>query len=750
LAVFAPVLAQPGGLIYPPRGGFTDLTVTHWPNIEFALESLRANGRLPLWRPTIMSGAPFAANPLSGLHYPPHVIFLVVPLAIGFNVLFIAHVWLAGCGAYALLRAWQVERLAAFVGAVTWMATPKLFAHLGAGHVGMVEAVAWMPWAALAAHRLIESQRAMNAAWLGAVWAIQFLADPRISFYTVALTATYVLVEVIATAPVVVAGDPSASLRAGAKQSPAAIVEIASSQKTLLAMTRVEQLRRGDIKTGCLGVLLAIVTFAILSAALWLPLAEFVTQSNRATLTLAEAGEWSLPPRQLASLFLADWGGFHEWTVYLGILPLVLAAYAVRCVIRDRAPRARAVQHVWLITSLLVAALFSLGTHGPLFPLLFRFVPGLSFLRVPPRAWFIVAFAAACLCAFGVEAMMRSVRKPRWWVTPTGVALSSFALMFGLGGFFLLRSNAQAALARAALLHLALVIPTSLAVVLLRWHGRISPRGFAVGSAVVIAATLAPVDWSLYRVTPEAQAFSDHADVAAWLAKQPGSFRVYSPSYSLPQHVAQRAGLELAEGVDPMQLASYARLMQAATGARASGYSVTIPAFPPNSNVATALRDARPDARLLGKLDVRYVAAEFPIQAEGLIERERVGSTFVYENQFALPRAFVGDTAADIVIQTPDRVIVKADGPGALTLSQVYYPGWQATVDGRPVAISVVDSLMSVSLDAGQHAIEFVFDPWTVKVGVMVSVAGWGGLVVIGLVSRWRRKTVDRWNRATM
>jgi hypothetical protein len=197
LALFGPVLVQPGGLVYPPRSGFTDLTVTHWPNIEFAVQSLRANGQLPLWRPAIMSGTPFAANPLSGLHYLPHAIFLVVPLAIGFNVLFIAHVWLAGCGVYALLRAWQVERLAAFVGALTWMATPKLFAHLGAGHVGMVEAVAWMPWAVLASHRLVEHRRATDAIWLGAVWAIQFLADPRTSFYTLVLTVTYLVAAVV-------------------------------------------------------------------------------------------------------------------------------------------------------------------------------------------------------------------------------------------------------------------------------------------------------------------------------------------------------------------------------------------------------------------------------------------------------------------------------------------------------------------------------------------------------------------------
>jgi hypothetical protein len=693
LILLAPAVAQPGGLIYPPRSDFSDLTITHWPNIEFAVSSFRANGRLPLWRPTIMSGTPFAANPLSGLFYLPHAVLLIIPLAIGFNVLFIAHIWLAGCGAYTLLRAWQVERPAAFVGALTWMATPKLFAHLGAGHVGMVEAVAWMPLAVLAAHQFTERRRAMDGAWLGATWAIQFLADPRISFYTVALTVSYLLAKSVFT------------------KTP----------------------RRQVLLSLCLGVLVVTGFFIVLSAALWLPFAEFVTLSNRGALTLAEAGEWSLPLRQLVSLLLADWGGFHEWMVYIGILPLILAAISVR---------ARAVGQdailPYLVVSLLIAALFSLGANGPLFPILFRVLPGLTLLRVPPRAWFVVAFAVAMLCAFGVQAMMRdaqSARRPRAWMTLASAALAMFALLFGLGGFWMLGGNTQAAPARAAMLHLALVAPASIAVVLVRAHGRIGARGFAVASAVVIAATLLPVDLGLYRIVPEAQAFSDRAEVAAWLAKQPGPFRVYSPSYSLPQHIAQRAGLELADGVDPLQLASYARLMEMATGVRASGYSVTVPPFPPNSDVRTAWRDAEPDARLLGKLNVRYVVAEFPIRAEGLIERAQFGSTFVYENTRALPRAFVGEgIVARVTTLTPDHIVVEADGPDTLTLSQVYYPGWRASVDGRAVSIESAGSLMQVSLDAGHHIVEFVFDSWTVKVGVAVSVAGWIGLLATGLI----------------
>jgi hypothetical protein len=206
--------------------------------------------------------------------------------------------------------------------------------------------------------------------------------------------------------------------------------------------------------------------------------------------------------------------------------------------------------------------------------------------------------------------------------------------------------------------------------------------------------------------------------------------------------------LELADGVDPLQLASYADLMRTATGTRSSGYSVTIPAFPPESNVETVLRDATPDARWLGRLSVRYVAAEFPIQAEGLVERAHIGSTFVYENQFVLPRASVGGTAARIVVNTPDRIIIEADGPGILTLSQVQYPGWRASVDGRPADISSADVLMSVSLDAGHHIVEFVFDPWTVKVGWRVSAVGWVG-VVVGWLAGWLKRPVRQWNHET-
>ena len=276
-------------------------------------------------------------------------------------------------------------------------------------------------------------------------------------------------------------------------------------------------------------------------------------------MTLAEAGEWSLPFRQLVGLLLADWSGFHEWTVYVGILPLMLAM--VGCTrSAQQAGWAELACLPFLFLALVLAPLFSLGTNGPLFPLLFRVVPGLSFLRVPPRAWFIVAFATACLCAFGVEAMMRRRAAARLGDADGRGAGGVCADVWP--GRICCVAGATRRLRRHALrcCTWGLVVPASVAVLLAARTGahrrarvcRAVGRGHCgdalAGRLVVLSRCAGSAGVCRSR----------RRGRVAGAKEQPGPFRVYSPSYSLPQHVAQRAGLELADGVDPMQVASYA------------------------------------------------------------------------------------------------------------------------------------------------------------------------------------------------
>jgi len=163
-----------------------------------------------------------------------------------------------------------------------------------------------------------------------------------------------------------------------------------------------------------------------------------------------------------------------------------------------------------------------------------------------------------------------------------------------------------------------------------------------LAAVLLVAVDLLVVDRTLVGARPPEEVFADGRAAAEWLAAQPGHFRVYSPSYSIPQHVAELYGLELADGVDPLQLRVYADYLTRAAGLAPQGYSVTLPPFPEGADVRTALRDVVPDAEMLGRLGVRYVAAAFPITDDKLQPMGRFDKVYVYRNEEARPVADAG------------------------------------------------------------------------------------------------------------
>jgi hypothetical protein len=65
---------------------------------------------------------------------------------------------------------------------------------------------------------------------------------------------------------------------------------------------------------------------------------------------------------------------------------------------------------------------------------------------------------------------------------------------------------------------------------------------------------------------------------------------------------------------------------------------------------------------------------------------------------------------------------VETERPGLLVLSDTYYPGWQAYVDGEKTPIYPTDAaLRSVYLEAGEHEVRFVYSPGTFKLGTAIS-----------------------------
>jgi uncharacterized membrane protein YfhO len=83
------------------------------------------------------------------------------------------------------------------------------------------------------------------------------------------------------------------------------------------------------------------------------------------------------------------------------------------------------------------------------------------------------------------------------------------------------------------------------------------------------------------------------------------------------------------------------------------------------------------------------------------------------------------------------RLQVMAPENGLLVLSDTYYPGWKAFVNGKETKIYKADyTFRAIPLNAGTHRVEFVYDPLSFKLGALFTFLGFIGCVIIASVPR--------------
>jgi hypothetical protein len=99
-----------------------------------------------------------------------------------------------------------------------------------------------------------------------------------------------------------------------------------------------------------------------------------------------------------------------------------------------------------------------------------------------------------------------------------------------------------------------------------------------------------------------------------------------------------------------------------------------------------------------------------------------------------------------VVAYEPSRIVVetKAQTPTLLVLSEMFYPGWEATVDGRAEKIHLADFLLrAVPVPSGAHRIEMRYHATQARNGLIIS--GLTLLLLAGLAfgSRHRRRRAE-------
>jgi len=113
----------------------------------------------------------------------------------------------------------------------------------------------------------------------------------------------------------------------------------------------------------------------------------------------------------------------------------------------------------------------------------------------------------------------------------------------------------------------------------------------------------------------------------------------------------------------------------------------------------------------------RLADPRFPADGTVLVEHP--------EDVIDAPSTSAGSATFSRYLPEDVEIVVDARMPGMLMLNDVLYPGWRATVDGRPVPITLVNYLFrGVKIPEGTHRVRFEYRPFSVYLGTGISMVG--------------------------
>jgi hypothetical protein len=716
LLFFWPVFLK--GYVFPKGGG--DLWGQLYPVWSFVARQLR-NGVFPLWDPLLMAGDPIVSEAQYGLLNPLNwFLFSQSPPAVDL-VLWrgMVNLLLAGVGMVLFLvrsPVLQLRRPAALVGAIAYMLADPFVVHLG--HPQINDAMAWLPWSLLAIDAALSVRQKWRLPLAGLPVALMILAGHgQIALYGLITLLLYGL------------------------------------WRSLLPSDR-EPADRRPLRARLDGLarlaLVAAVGFA-LAAPMLFPAIERMPWTNRALVPQEQRHGYEFFPALMADSLaphLHGRGADGWWpsrdrveTAYVGAITLFLAALGMLHY------RRRGL--FWLGLGGL-ALLFALGYQTPLYPAVAGW-PFFTDLWKTARAIFVTTFALAVLGALGMEALLSSEHRGGRAVWIGGLAAGGLGLIVVAPN--LLETVPSGRAFRMALANLRLVAVLALVVAAIAWWAGRRRSRWMPGAIVLLLATelvttgaLAETDASV----PLGATNAEHGAALAFLRSDPGWFRVDAQDRARhlwsPESLHVQ-GFETLQGSgNPLSLWPFEQFYWTQPTKEAPGYRllgakyivVTKGAPPPGQGMWPVFTEdpqidlylntlALPRAWLVYHAEPvnSYEAAWRRVQ-EPSFDPERVA---VVEN--GPPLSGAGSGRIEVVRYSPNKIhmIVHTDTAALLILSDVYYPGWEATVDGTPVPIYRTDvTFRGVPVPAGSHQVRLRFWPRSFRLGLAL---GSGALALV-------------------
>ncbi|MBM4183849.1 MAG: YfhO family protein [Gemmatimonadetes bacterium] len=761
----------------------------------FYAQTLTLLGMFPRWNPEILGGTPFL-EALSGGDslYPPSLLLLLLMepyRALGWKL--VLHVAAAGFFMFGWVGAHGASRPAALLGGTAYLAAPYLVSLVYPGHDGKLFVTALTPLLFWAVERHFQRSSVRTFAAVALVIALVVLTTHfQMAYFLFGATGLYAIVRTLELWRTT-GGDDAAAGPAPARG------------------------RTAGLRFGLF--LAAAVAGAGVAAVQLLPAVEYVTEYSRRVQTTREAAQesgvawsssWSLHPEEVVGLVIpefagnnsggADWSQGTYWGRNVtrdnhsgaGIVTLVLALVGLLGA-RRRIQR-------WFFAGLgVLALLFALGAHTPVWRIFYEVVPGIRLFRAPDQVMFLFAFAAATLAALGLDRMLgmrsddASAKKVTSTLWITAGAFGGLALLAASGGLTSIWTTGfytdidparlerlarlEPFIARGAWISFGL----ALAVGALAWMHRraLMPVGAIIGLLVsLVAIDEFRISSGFIRTLDFQQWSAPDANIRAILDRERAAtepYRLLSFAQNGQDVHPALHGIELAGGHHPNDLSRYRELIgmvgsglpqnlldddirrllnvkyilwpDAQFGQSISGMPVVSrTALQNGTPYETVLADAGlPRARLVGGATVKSDAEAVPYMLSDAFDPER--EVVLAEPS---PIALDGGPPSGTVSWTsrsPNELTlsVTTERAALLVVADNWFPAWRATVDGEEAPVlRAYHTLRAVPVPAGTHEVVMRYRSDSVTRSLWISAAFLVALVGAVGFATWRERRAGR------
>ncbi len=705
-------LTDPAKQIEYPSG---DLFGQIYPMWLRAADWMR-HGKIPLWNPYQMCGYPFLASVIYGIFYPLNVSRLFVPIDIALEITLVLHLFAAWLFTYLYARSGLRLTPTGSAAAASAFALCGSVMFDAAWFTPAVGAAVWLPLAFLAIERIIDKRSARWSVLLAIAVAMPILAGWLQTWFH--------------------------SMQA---------VVLYSAIRFLPLVRRSRRRHAGSI---ALLIAAGVVLGIALAAVQLLPSIELQHLGWRRPGGLSLDQQLLMgagSPQYLWSQATEAHPGFPRHG-YMGIVTVLLVPVTL-ILLLERHERAIG---LWMVV--VWSAGVALTVYSPIFAI-YRWLPGGTWFRFPSRIVLIYSFAAAALLGLAVDGLASDMQRYRRAI---------IVMMCSVMGLVYLYTASPTVRGKVyVVVCIALVCATAAR----RWRSTVT-----VMLVVLVTADLFFATWDTSaRPYGHTAAYDTERSILNYVKvrqEYDRTYTAYQSPFSPDMLVKQGTlrGIYMISDYEVLSTERYARYCAALSSATKNEPFVGVCSIDPSRRSLT----------LLDRLSTRFI-----ISATGLTDLNShlkdagwrvvyppVDTHYlVYENPNPSPRAYVayrpavvddGDAALNFVESaarptavvlersdgllpasgaddgsgdvTPARIAryeptsvevdARAAEPGYLVLTDTFYPGWRAYVDGHNVPILRANYLFrAVPIPAGDHRVMFRFVPITFWAGLAISMA---------------------------